>query len=668
MLLCLFKFFSLKKLSFRPLGYSKIFLSLVLLFISISLGRPLNGANLFHLSPEGQTQEGQQSQEEKKEERIALKEEIVVIGKTPRQAPLATVTRLEGTEIKLSRPTDLAEVIRQAPGVNVSLNGKNEFSLNLRGMDSQRLTLLIDGAPVYEPFFASFDLKTLPATGIEAVQVTTGAASALYGPNTFGGVVNIITQRPSSQKQLRLSASRGELKTTGLGLEASHSFGRFGLASSISYNFSDGFYIFEGEKRAKRALSDYERLNFNLKVLAYPNAASEVMATLGAYRSSFSIPPALSFVRPRYWRFRDWDRDLLTLGGHHSLAPKLTLLWRGYWVRYFNVMEQYNDNSLSSQRAVSTYRNQLLGIFLLGDYLATDNWRFRTSFSFREETARTQDNLNLPFQSFRHQIASLGLETEVKLTSLWRLILGSSLDRLHKRNGSPSSRLNPLAGVLFSPLEHFNLRFSFSLKSRFPSMQSLYSSLVGNPDLTIEKGKAYEAGLSWERWMNFKLTAFFNHFDDMIEAVRLADGTRRFRNVTSARVRGVEFEIRKDLPRLLFSVSGSWLNHRNESENRPLDILPSRQLNLRVSWQPRPWLRLSGFGLAASRAYWYDFTAKKLFSIPAYETASLIISYEKKSFEFFFKITNVFNKFYYTEPGFPWRARYFEAGLNFDVF
>ncbi len=81
--------------------------------------------------------------------------------KRPKDAPLASVTRLEAHQLYQNRTVDLAEIIRQAPGVAVSLNGKSEFSLRLRGMDSQRLTLLMDGVPLYEPFLPIFDLKSL---------------------------------------------------------------------------------------------------------------------------------------------------------------------------------------------------------------------------------------------------------------------------------------------------------------------------------------------------------------------------------------------------------------------------------------------------------------------------------------------------------------------------
>jgi len=633
-------------------------------------GWPLKATNK-SVPQTAEKKELQEKKEPPKDERgkkISLNEEIVVVGQSPREAPLASVTLLRREEIQLNQPSQLAEVMKQAPGVTVSLNGKNEFTLRLRGMESQRVTLLIDGVPVYEPFFASFDLKTLPASGVEAVQITAGAASALYGPNTLAGVVNVITRRPSPASLLRLTASWGELKTTGLSLEGSKLRGRIGAAASFNYQNSDGFYYSDGNNRYKRALSDYDRLNFNLKLVAYPGAQNELMAAVGVYRSAFGLPPAVALVKPRYWRFRDWDRDLFSAGGLHSLSSTLSFLWRGYWVRYNNRLEQYKDSSLTALQALSTYRNDLLGLFCLADYSPQQSFRLRASLTHRQETARIQDNSSLPFQRFRHQTTSLALESELAVNPLWRFITGLSLDRLHKADGANLVRLNPLAGAVISPADYFSLRFSVSLKSRFPSMQSLYSSLVGNPDLGSEKGQAVEAGITWDRWASCQLTAFSNRFRNLIEAVRLADGTRRFRNVSSAKINGVEVELKKSFSRLSLAVTAQWLNHQNETENRPLDTLPSRQVNFQFSLEPWRPMRLTLLALAASHSFWYDFTSRQLLTIPAYETVEVIVSYERAPFKVYFKATNLLNKFFYTEPGFPWRGRYLEAGFSLDLF
>lgn len=606
--------------------------------------------------------------DQKQEERAILNEEIVVIGHRPKETPLASVTRLEAQQIQISRPTELSEVLRQVAGANVTLNGKNEFSLRLRGMDSSRLTLLIDGVPLYEPFFATFDLKTLPACGLEAIQVTTGASSSLYGPNVLGGLVNVITLRPKDKPRLRSQFSRGELKTSAFNLEGAKLFGKAGAAASLTYNFSDGFYYLEANKRVRRSLSDYERFNFNLKLMAYPGSDSELMLSMGVYRSSFAIPPALFLVRPRYWRFRQWDRDFFSLGGLHSLSSKFNLLWRGYLVKYNNSLEQYKDSSLKTLQALSTYRNSLGGLFLLGDYFPQEKFRLRTSFSWRQEMARIQDNLDLPFNIYRHNVSSLGLENELNMTSLWKMVTGLSLDYLQKANGARLFRLNPLAGAIFSPADHLSCRFSVYLKSRFPTMHSLYAPQIGNPELTSELGRGMEMGLIWDRKINFKLTVFANKFKNLIEAVRLADGTRRFRHVSSAKINGLEMEFRKDCSSLSLAFSGQLLDHQNENESRPLDTLPFRQANFQLRFQPFSSLEFNLFVLMASHATWYNFSAQQLLTIPSYENVDFILAYKRKSWEFFLKITNLFNKFFYTEPGFPWRARSIEAGLVFNFF
>lgn len=38
----------------------------------------------------------------------------------------------------------------------------------------------------------------------------------------------------------------------------------------------------------------------------------------------------------------------------------------------------------------------------------------------------------------------------------------------------------------------------------------------------------------------------------------------------------------------------------------------------------------------------------------------------RDGYEIFIKLSNVFNSYFYTEPGFPWRGRYFEVGFRAD--
>ncbi|MBN1222547.1 MAG: Plug domain-containing protein, partial [Candidatus Aminicenantes bacterium] len=104
-----------------------------------------------------------QSEEEKKieEKTPVITEEILVIGEEPKSRPVSSVTILDETQIERVKPLDLSEAIRYAPGVTVTFGDKSVYSLKLRGVDSRRIALLVDGIPVYEPYYSTFDLKTV---------------------------------------------------------------------------------------------------------------------------------------------------------------------------------------------------------------------------------------------------------------------------------------------------------------------------------------------------------------------------------------------------------------------------------------------------------------------------------------------------------------------------
>src|SRR4030042_2173425 len=130
------------------------------------------------LSAPGWCQEKAKEEEaQKQSKKIQITEEIVVVGRAPRQLPVATVTTITKTQIEERRPLDLAEAIKYAPGVMVTFGDKDTYTLKLRGIDAKRIALLLDGVPDVEPYYSTFDLKTITAAGLESVQITQGPSS-----------------------------------------------------------------------------------------------------------------------------------------------------------------------------------------------------------------------------------------------------------------------------------------------------------------------------------------------------------------------------------------------------------------------------------------------------------------------------------------------------------
>ncbi len=163
-----------------------------------------------------QDRKAQNKEQEKTRQEVkppVITEEILVVSEVPKERPVSTVTVLGETQVERLKPIDLSEAIRYAPGVSVTFGDKSTYTLRLRGVDDKRIAMLVDGIPSYEPYYSSFDLKTFTADGIDSLQITKGPSSVLYGANTLGGIVNIITQRPTDRPRLTLKGSYGQLNT-----------------------------------------------------------------------------------------------------------------------------------------------------------------------------------------------------------------------------------------------------------------------------------------------------------------------------------------------------------------------------------------------------------------------------------------------------------------------
>ncbi|PBJ82327.1 TonB-dependent siderophore receptor [Lysobacteraceae bacterium NML93-0399] len=130
-----------------------------------------------------------------------------------RQALGTSVITVEDIE---RRPpaNDLSELIRTMPGVNLTGNSAsgqygNSRQIDLRGMGPENTLILVDGKPVGSRDSIRMgrsgerntrgDTNWVPAEAVERIEVLRGPAAARYGSGASGGVVNIITKRPTGE-------------------------------------------------------------------------------------------------------------------------------------------------------------------------------------------------------------------------------------------------------------------------------------------------------------------------------------------------------------------------------------------------------------------------------------------------------------------------------------
>src|SRR5687767_15150949 len=93
----------------------------------------------------------------------------------------------------------LADAVEFTTGVRVESNCQNcNFSqIRLLGLEGPYTQLLIDSQPVISSLAQVYGIEQLPARMIERIEVVKGGGSALYGPGSVGGVVNVISREPA---------------------------------------------------------------------------------------------------------------------------------------------------------------------------------------------------------------------------------------------------------------------------------------------------------------------------------------------------------------------------------------------------------------------------------------------------------------------------------------
>lgn len=150
---------------------------------------------------------------EEEEEGVYTLEEIVVTAtKTEKEIEdvPGSVTVITEEEMELRNIETVDDALSETKGIFVKRSKglmDATASVRMRGFKGGQYTLiLLDGQPLNDAYTGGLEWGMLPTDNIERIEVIRGAASALYGGNAMGGVINIITKTP---KKLEASVTGG---------------------------------------------------------------------------------------------------------------------------------------------------------------------------------------------------------------------------------------------------------------------------------------------------------------------------------------------------------------------------------------------------------------------------------------------------------------------------
>lgn len=170
---------------------------------------------------------------------------VVTAGRIPTTFSNLTrsVTVIGREEIETAPVHSVQELLQFVAGVDLRQRGPLgvQADVAIRGATFEQTLILVDGVKMSNPQTGHHNLN-IPVTlqDIDRIEILKGAGARLYGPNAFGGVINIIT-RPNGKRRLRLQQTAGDFGLSHTELSVSQSVGRLDNRLSASLSRSAGY-------------------------------------------------------------------------------------------------------------------------------------------------------------------------------------------------------------------------------------------------------------------------------------------------------------------------------------------------------------------------------------------------------------------------------------------
>ncbi len=116
-------------------------------------------------------------------------------------------------DIRRSGATNIPDLLRMVPGMDVAQIDANTWAISARGFNARfgnELFVMVDGRSVYTPSFGGvfWDTLDIPLEDIERIEVIRGPGGSIWGTNAVNGVINIITKKTSDTKGALVTAGR----------------------------------------------------------------------------------------------------------------------------------------------------------------------------------------------------------------------------------------------------------------------------------------------------------------------------------------------------------------------------------------------------------------------------------------------------------------------------
>lgn len=518
-------------------------------------------------------------------EKVLAIDEVVVTGtrteKRLSETPVLTSVIREREIQKAGSVSTLETLQDNLPGIVISPNAMGN-NMRIKGLNSRYILFLVDGERlVSEGAGGNVNLDQIDVNSIKKIEMISGAASALYGSNAVGAVINIITKEPHHKFEAGANLIAESNNTWKTKLDAGLNFDKVNARVGAFRNSSDGFGADGDGAYAAR----YEDYGANLKLGYKPTKRSDINI-IGRYFRHETFNPVGSM------NVAHALTNTMTVGangGYRSADERNNLRVSINYDNFldYDVLEK-KGNDLKKNSTASYLSSRVVNTFN-----PTQKWEIVGGLEFNHEENFSTESLGaLPTRKKLDDI-NLFAQGECEILKNFDVVLGAR----YTYNTQFKSAFTPKISLMYG-IGGFKFRGGVGSAFRAPSIKELYYDfdhqgmfwVYGNPDLKAEKGLYCSLSAEYTKgYFNISASGYYNKINNKITQYDVinAEGANEkyYKNVSSATLQGADVNVSYILLReLVLKGSYSYCDARDNSTGLQLESNVKHSATISATW------------------------------------------------------------------------------------
>jgi vitamin B12 transporter len=435
----------------------------------------------------------------------------------------SAISVITAEQIQQRQARFVLDLLRDVPGLAVSQPGTpgNLAQVRIRGAEGNHTLVLVDGVRANDPAAENeFDFAHLVADDIERIEILRGPQSAIYGSESLGGVISIITKRGRRGVQAGGYVETGSFSTANSNAYLRGAGDIYDFALSASQRDGQGANI----SRFGSERDGYRNKTLGATGALRPTGVVEFNA-VGRYVESttrFDTQDFFSPTSPSFGFAIDSADTTRAYQYYGRIDGKLKAL-DGRWTHRVGAEVM---NSRSSNQAANVVNSTNEGHRERYDYLTTLQIDQDGAARPRHAVSLGMDRTDETFvgrSAFVNNDVSndrTGVFAEYRLSLFERLFLSAG-GRHDDNNMFQDADTYRLTAAFLVPGSGLRLHGSYGKGIKNPSFFELFGvfpPFVGNPDLKPETSRGYDLGVE-QSWSRGKIDITYFHADLQDEIV-----------------------------------------------------------------------------------------------------------------------------------------------------